>query len=121
MAASTNFPNLSRKASTKGFKVKYEDPAMRAKTEGGYVITRARHTRLPRKTFSVRYEDISEADRLLLQTLWNTVRGGSATFNWQSPQDGITYEVRFTSEIILEYHGFGETQRWDCSFDIEQA
>lgn len=123
MATSTNFPTLSASAipDSSAFQVSYEDPAMRLDMEGGYVISRARHTRTPRRTWKVTYKMLSNADRALLETLWDTVRGGSATFNWTNPQNSTSYEVRFKEQLSFNYTGRGTNQRWDCSFTLEQA
>lgn len=123
MPTSTNFPTLSANAvpDSSQFRVSYEDPSMRTDMEGGYVITRARHTRPPRRTWMVVYRMLTNADRALLETLWDTVRGGSATFNWTNPQNSTTYEVRFKDPLNFSYSGRGTNQRWDCSFSLEQA
>lgn len=123
MATSYNFPTLSAAAipDSAQFQVNYEDPAMRTEMEGGYVITRARHTRVPRRSWKVTYRMLGNADRTLLENLWDTVRGGSASFNWTNPQNATSYEVRFKEPLSFSYTGRGSNQRWDCSFTLEQA
>jgi hypothetical protein len=118
------FPTL---ALTKGgqdssqFSIKIEDVALKSEIEGGYVVTRARHTRTPRKTFSTAYKSISDADRTTLLSFYNTVAGGSVIFDWTDPVDKITYQVRFTSDLDFKYAGRGTTKLWDVSFQIQQA
>lgn len=123
MTALYNFPTLSPAAvpDSSQFQVMFEDPVMRSEMEGGYVITRARHTRAPRKTWRIVYRMLRNFDRLTLESFWTTVRGGSATFNWTNPQDGSTYIVRFKDPLQMTYVGRGSNQRWDCSFTLEQA
>lgn len=117
------FPTLSggTKPDAADFSVSYEDPALRTDMEGGYVVSRARHTRTPRKTFKVVYRNISNADKILIENFWNTVRGGSVIFDWVNPEDTLTYAVRFKDSLSSNYEGMGNTKRWDCSFSVEQA
>jgi hypothetical protein len=118
------FPTLTL---TKGgqdstqFVIKVEDVALKTELEGGYVASRARHTRTPRKTFSTGYKGISDADRQTLLTFYNTVGGGSVIFDWTDPVDAITYQVRFTSELEFRYAGVGTTKLWDVAFQVQQA
>jgi hypothetical protein len=122
--SSSTFPTLSnnRLADADGYQIEYEDPAIRTDMEGGYVVSRPRHTRTPRKTFSVKYTDLSNGDRGTLENFYmNDVRGGSMIFDWTNPQDNLVYQVRFKGGLAFVYHGFGHNQRWDCSFKLEQA
>lgn len=98
-----------------------EDPAMRTEAEGGYVITRAKHTRVPRKSWTVGYRMLLNSDKAALDAFWDLVRGGSAIFDWTNPQDNVLYKVRFKEQIRWAYTGIGSSQRWDCSFSLEQA
>lgn len=109
------------KPDSKTFGVSLEDPAMRSETEGGYVITRARHTRAPRKTWAFGYKMLTNADRLALENFVTTVRGGSLIFTWLNPQDFVTYNVRFKELPKFGYEGLGTVQRWNCSMTLEQA
>jgi hypothetical protein len=97
------------------------DPAMRHEMEGGYTITRARYTRKPVKRFKVGYTNITNADQKVLDTFWETTRGGSRAFAWYCPTDGLTYQVRFKGEISFAYRGVGGNHFWDCSLELEQV
>jgi hypothetical protein len=118
------FPTL---ALTKGgqdstqFSIKPEDVAIKSEIEGGYVTSRARHTRTPRKTFATGYKSISDADRQALVGFYNTVGGGSVIFDWTDPVDQITYQVRFDGDLTFRYVGVGATKLWDVSFQLQQA
>jgi hypothetical protein len=103
------------------FAIKVEDVAIKTEMEGGYVVSRARHTRTPRQTFSTGYKGISDADRTTLQNFYNTVGGGSVIFDWANPVDLVTYQVRFASELEFRYAGVGVTKLWDVSFQVQQA
>lgn len=98
-----------------------EDPAMRTEMEGGYVATRPKHTRAPRKTWMVAYRNLTDDDKLSLETFWGTVRGGSVIFDWTNPSNLTVYQVRFKDPLKFRYTGIGSSQRWDCSFSVEQA
>lgn len=111
-----------------GFKLdsaKYEvsriDPSMSAQMDGGYSVTRARHTRKPRYTFRVAYTDITNADKTVLDAFYDTVRGGSVIFDWIDPASTVSFSVRLKSPLSFKYVGYGLNRRWDCSFDLEQA
>jgi hypothetical protein len=105
----------------KKFGLEYEDPAIKADTEGGYVYSRARFTRAPRRTWSSGYTYIADVSRLQLEAFWTTVMGGSVIFQWRNPADGSDYLVRFAEPIKLSYVGAGTNKRWDVSFKVEEA
>jgi hypothetical protein len=117
------FPTLSSgsKPDSSTFGLSFEDQAMRTETEGGYVFTRARHTRAPRKTWAFGYKQLTNADRVQIESFITLVRGGSVIFTWQNPQDLVTYNVRFKDLPKFGYEGVGNTQRWNCSMTLEQA
>lgn len=113
-----DFPTLSKGFDATAFKMSYENPAVQeGETEGGYVITRARHTRRPRRYFTIRFLDITEADRLLLEDFWDDHRGGSVGFNWTNPITAAVFNVRFDSGASLEFSrtGYGTNHRYDTS------
>lgn len=95
----TDFPVVQYlDAST--FSETQEDPAISAaKMEGGYVLSRPRFTRRPRRTFTFNFDGMTDADKTTLQTFWNTVHGSSDMFNWTHPQTGEVILVRFDSAM----------------------
>lgn len=103
------------------FSVKIEDVAIKTEMEGGYVVSRARHTRTPRKTFATGYKSISDADRTVLINFYNSVGGSSVIFDWTDPVDKIVWQVRFDGEMSFKYVGIGVTKLWDVSFQVQQA
>lgn len=126
--SSTAFPTLPSGALPSGVKPdssnhgeQLEDPSMRAQLEGGYVFTRARHTRAPRTTWPVKYTEIHQADKNTLKDFWTVTKGGALIFDWVNPEDGLTYQVRFKEPMAFSYKGIGTTKLWDCSFSVEQA
>lgn len=122
------FPTLSVQSNSSAHAPTQENPAIATKLEGGYVATRPRHTRTPRRTFPVSYTDLRDADKQLLMAFWDTVKGGSVIFDWTDPESAMnagvakTYQVRFTDqELKWAYKGRGPTKLWDISFTLQQA
>lgn len=62
--------------------------------DGGYEQTRERHTR-DRKSFKVSYTLLTRADKNLVESHYNTVKG-SESFAWQNIDTLTTYTVRYT-------------------------
>lgn len=106
---------------SKSYSIEREDPAMRQAVDGGYDITRARHTRRPRRTYVAVYRNLNQADKTAIEDFWDDVGGGSAIFNWTNPENGTTYQVRFPEAFQLSYTGAGPTKRWDCSIKFKEA
>ncbi len=120
------FPTLSSifgfKPDSKDFVESLENTALRTELEGGYIATRPKHTRAPRRMFKIVYRYLDNTDKGLLETHWNTQRGGSLAFDWVHPQTGTTFTVRYKSDKLeFRYVGKNTTNRWDCSFELEQA
>ncbi len=85
-----------------------------AKMEGGYVISRPRHTRRPRRTWSFGFTMMKDADVAILQTFWDTVKGGSNSFTWVHPVSHSTITVRFSPEMTMKFNriGAGPVNYW---------
>jgi len=121
------FPTLSRGQDSSLYSVELEDVSAATPMEGGYVVSRAKHTRAPRKTFTSGFTDITEADKALLDAFWTTVRGGSVIFDWIDPASAnggapVTYSVRFLGgPLKFDYRGHGPTKRYDVRFTVQQA
>lgn len=115
------FPTLTAGPDSSKFTQSRVDNSMRKELEGGYVATRPRNTRAPLSKWKVTYTNISNADKALLDAHWDTQKGGSLIFAWTNPQSGTVYQVRYTQPLDWSYQGMGATQRWDCSFELEQA
>lgn len=116
------FPTLAKGQDSKYYKVTQENTAMSTKMDGGYVVSRAKHTRKPRKAFVSGFTSILNVDKTKLQDFWETVRGGSVIFDWTDPASKVVFQVRFVGESLeFSYVGKGATQLWDVSFKVEQA
>jgi hypothetical protein len=121
------YPNLSVKPDSPLHNVEIEDPSMRSEMEGGYVVSRARHTRTPRNTWTIGYTSLRQADMQLLEDFYRLVRGGSVVFDWTDPETQMTgsvaktYQVRFKGTLKKQYKGAGALKMWDVTFNLEQA
>lgn len=117
------FPTLPSGAAltSDGFTIEREDPSMQTPIEGGYVISRVKHTRTPRSTYNCGIRELTEADRMTMDIFWDTVRGGSMVFDWTHPTTLAVVAVRFKGPLTFVYTGWGPLKRWDCSFVLEQA
>ena len=115
------FPVLKMGQDSKYYKVSIEDPSMKTPMDGGYVVSRAKHTRKPRRTFTTGFTQLTNADRQILESFYDSVRGGSVIFDWTDPINNQTFQVRFASEFAFQYTGVGVSQLWDVSFTLQQA
>lgn len=114
------FPYADQQDSSK-FSVQAEDPTIRSNMDGGYVTTRPRHTRTPRKTWTTGFTNITDTQKATLETFWNTCRGGSVIMDWTNPHDLAVYQVRFTKPMQFKYVGKGAYRRWNVDIELEQA
>lgn len=97
-----------------------EDATIRPPFEAGYEHTRPRFTR-SRKTWSVKYEYMTNTDKTTLDAFVTTVRQGADSFSWTNPQDSTTYTVRFLTlpryELVLNRDG----GFWNLEFQLRQV
>lgn len=107
MSVTKTFPLSTARIDNAKYGEEQSDPALRAKMEGGYVVTRPRHTRRPRRTWKIGFTDIRDADKTALQVFWDSVRGGSEAFNWTVPVSNEAVVVRFAegNRMSFEYAG----------------
>jgi len=115
------FPVLSTGHDSAKYSIELEDTGMQTELEGGYVASRARHTRRPRRTWSDGFTDISQADADLLQAFWDQV-STHTIFDWTNPADDTVTAVRFTpGTFSLRYAGVGANRRYSVEFKVQQA
>lgn len=103
--------------------VEQENPALATKMDGGYVVTRPRHTRRPRRTWTSGYTDANDAQKQAAQAFFDQVHGGSNMFYWWNPADKAWVLVRFTTDTVLswKYSGTGGTNMWSTTFKVQEA
>lgn len=94
------------------------DPVIRSPKETGYVQTRPRFTRVPRK-WHVTYGDLSDADEVLLRAWEVTVKYGADSDTWTHPKSGTSYTVRLAAPI--KYRLSETDSIWMAEFDLEQV
>jgi phage-related protein len=115
-------PLLAGKEDSAECQVEVEDVAVRSETDGGYVYTRARHTRTPRKTWTTGFTNISHAQKTELEQFYQTQRGGSDSFTYTPPTEGVEKIVRFKGPLKFQYTGAGTYFRWDVkNIDLEEV
>jgi len=99
-----------------------EDVAERIDVEGGYTITRPKHSRNPRRTFTTGFTELTDAQKGELEAFYQTMKGGSIAFEWTHPTTGVIYSVRFKESLKFSYVGHGETYRWNSGdITLEQV
>lgn len=115
------FPTMTKEQDSKFYQKELENVAMTTPMDGGYVVSRAKHTRKPRRTYKTGYSGILNADRQKLEDFWDLVKGGSVIFDWKDPISLATIQVRFSEKLSFKYVGIGVSQLWDVSITLDQA
>lgn len=124
------FPTLTSAIEQDDFNESLENPALAKEMEGGYTVTRPRHTRTTaRESFTIHYPNMSNADKTTLKAFWNLVKGSSAMFQWNNPASGETRIVRFKPGSTLDfkyayYHRNTDgtsDHRWNVSIELEDV
>lgn len=98
-----------------------ENPSITpAKMEGGYVLTRPRFTRRPRRTFTFRLRHLTDDDVTTLRQFWDDMLGSSQAFVFVHPQTGDDVNVRFGDGMKLKFNrvGFGPVSKWDADITL---
>lgn len=114
------FPTLAVGQDSSLYGLEIEDKSMKTQLEGGYVVTRAKHTRKARRTFNSGFTMLKSPDRKTLDDFFELVNC-SLIFNWTDPPSQVVYQVRFLEKMRFKYTGIGLSQRWDVAFSLEQA
>ena len=113
------FPTLSINPSVRDWtEEKAFDPTIRSRSEGGYVKTRARCTRIPRKWHMV-YDALSKTDKETLEEYEDDQQVGAGSFNWTNPLNSTTYSVRFAGPV--KYTMMGNVNFWTVAIDLEEV
>lgn len=119
-----NFPTLSIGQDSRYFKERSaENPVVSKKMEGGYITTRPRHTRRPRRAFTTGFSFLTNADKALLQAFWNDMHGGANAFYWTHPATQEAIYCRFADDEQLEfrYAGAGGNFRWEIELKLVEV
>ena len=113
------FPTLSVNACLASWEeIKAFDPTLRARSEGGYLKTRARTTRVPRQ-YKISYEFLTVADKIVLQGFEDSVKVGADAFTWHHPMEGVDRMVRLTGPI--KFTPMADNKDiWKAEFGLEE-
>jgi len=96
---SVTFPNLSKYPSDKyHIETLAYDPSIRTQAEDGVVMSRARFT-TTKKRWEITYDNLTETDKGLLDTMQGDAMVGGDTITWTNPKDDIEYIVRLAEPI----------------------
>lgn len=108
-----DFP-LATKQDGAEFGFEQEDVGIRAEMEGGYVLTRPRHTRTPRRTWKTGFTGLNNTDKTTFEGFVNT-HGTHTAFNYTLPTTATVVNVRFKSMPKYKYTGLGDNLMWDIT------
>jgi hypothetical protein len=106
------FPTFGNREDSKKYGFDTEDVGIRSEMEGGYVLTRPRHTRKPRRTWTTGFTDLSNVNFNQFVEFWNDV-GTYKGFTYVVRTSNEVVNVRFASKPSFKYSGFGKNFRWD--------
>ena len=103
------------------------DPAIRSESEGGYVTSRARFTRISRR-WTIRYEWMSKAQAITNTTPIPSIKafeearcGGAEAFTWINPVDNVSHIVRFLEPVRYTPHANTNFLWWTVEFVLEEV
>lgn len=118
------FPSLSTNPQVERFGQKAAfNPTIRSEAESGYVQTRPRFTRTPKK-WHVFYSGLSLTDKTSLESHEVSVKFGSDLFSWTNPTDSVSHNVRYAAPIDFNLEsGFDNSgnHTWSAEFDLEEV
>ncbi len=96
------------------------DPTIRSLSEGGYVVSRARFTRITRK-WTVKYNWVTTVNKDTIRDFEDARRSGSESFTWTNPADSTVYTVRFLGLIVYKAHANANFLYWMVDFVLEEV
>ena len=96
------------------------DPTIRSTSEGGYVTSRARFTRLA-DAWVVHYDWMSQVNKDTVKAFEEARGVGSASFTWANPEDSTNYTVRFLGLIVYTPHEHTNFLYWKVEFVLEEV
>jgi len=97
-----------------------QNPTIRSISDGGYVKTRARFTRISRK-WTIKYNWMTRANKNTVKTFEDARQAGSEAFTWPNPSDSTSYTVRFLSPITYIAHQNTNYLWWMVGFVLEEV
>ena len=88
---------------------------LRTPTDAGYIITRRRFTKDPKK-WTVAYKGLTDSDYTTMSNFISTY-GTTGKFNWTHPVSGDTKVVRFAKRPQLTKRNI----RWEMTCELEEV
>lgn len=115
---SVAFPTLSRNAPRPDSfrESRDQDPTLRSPMESGKVLARARFT-VVKKKWLFTYDNLTDADKTLLEVFEDSVGVGSDTITWTHPKTNVGYVVRLAEPIRFSIQP-SELTLWEASFTL---
>ena len=95
-----------------------QDPVIRSPKEAGYVQTRPRFTRVPKK-WHLSYAGMSSSDRTSIKSWESTSVYGANSDTWTNPADSTQYTVRLAGPIRYKFSV--SDSYWSFEFDLEEV
>lgn len=98
-----------------------ENNVISSKMEAGYMIRRARFTKV-RRNWNLQYKLLTNDDKTTLDTfVGTTIMGGATTFTWIHPATSDTFVVFLDSppEISLDF--YGDEYRYSTNIKLVEA
>jgi len=97
-----------------------QDPAIRSRSDGGYITSRARFTRITRR-WTVRYEFVSKANKDIILSFENARLAGAENFIFSRPDYATAVNVRFLGPVTYTPSTHANFLFWTVEFVLEQV
>lgn len=108
------FPTFGNREDSSKFGFDTEDVGLRGEMEGGYVLSRPRHTRRPRRTWTTGFTALTQPQFDSFLDFWNE-HGTFKGFTYVVRTSNEVVNVRFSAKPVWKYTGVGATFMWDIS------
>ena len=96
------------------------DPTIRSQSEGGYVTSRARFTRIARG-WTINYNWVTKANKNTLKAFEEARKVGADSFTWTNPEDDTSYTVRFFGKAKYIAHEHTNFLYWMIEYMFEEV
>lgn len=110
---------LEEKQDQTKYNLSLEDTGLRSQMEGGYVITRPRHTRKPRRTLKTGWTGLLQKDFDTFYAFYLT-KGTYSGFTYKLKHVNEIINVRFKEPPTFNYDGVGVTKLWNIEITLEE-
>jgi len=107
----SDFPLATQNTDNKKHSVTKLDNVIRANSESGHQISRARNTRRPRRLFTTGFTNIETTQRDLIEAFYDA--NVAQSFVYRVPFSGEEVSVTFQGPIEWTYVGTYPFIRWD--------